>query len=453
MTAFRVRREWGEMTTGSGSAQGDNAESPKDESLGADLDAIAGISEEEQRAIVAQINGIAESNRRSLIAFDDGSGKRGARVGAKKKGGLLPVLVNLFAAIVLVGGFFALAAFQGEEALRAREGVWTFNPMERALIDAIRRETGALLAQADVEIFALLYRLDGVEGRLRELAGMEELTPEEEADEARLLAQRDEYRADLEAARQERARILAEARARESEIQAQRDSRVHDEMAAAGAAAGAFSGPPTETGAGSWSAEIHYAREELSALAEDWERAAMLESMIAAFFESARRQIADRRFYEAGGTIRALREFLDSADFRGLRDARFRNEIFASAANSLESLLEENRAVHETLIAATSPQSPGFHVVLQREIVELERRLEAADYGAENYARIVGLLESDVGYLRLAYDALYEELAGLLSANEELSARAEGLERRAEALETIIESLTNQLNQLRQAIR
>ena len=428
------------MTTDSEPAQNGNAQSHEAESPKADLDAIAGISEEEQQAIVAQINGIAESNRRSLVAFDGAERQAGER--ARKTGRAFPLLVNLFAAIALVGGFFALASLQGEAEARAREGGWAFSTMERALIDAIRRETDALLAQTDIEIFALLYRLDGVEGQLREFAGMGELTLEEEAYEMRLLALRDEYRADLEAARQDRARILSEARAQESAVQAQRDSRVREEAL----------GPPG-AGAAARPEEIRDALDELSGLAEDWERAARLESAVAAFFESARRQIAYRRFYEAAGTVRALREFLGSADFAGPRDAHSRGAVFASAADSLEALLGEYRAAREALIEATSPQGPGFHVALQREIAELELRLGEAGSGAESYARIAGMLEAEAGHLREAYDALYGELAALLSSNEALRARADGLERRAEALETIIESLTNQLNQLRQAIR
>jgi len=120
------------------------------------IDPLSGIPIEEQEEILAKINGIAEKNRMSLSA-SAGAGKA-RRFEAKKNGGLFPVLVNVLGLAVLAGGFFALYHFQAEAGAQAREGTRTFNPMERALIAEIRRETDGRLAAADMEIARLSRR-------------------------------------------------------------------------------------------------------------------------------------------------------------------------------------------------------------------------------------------------------------------------------------------------------
>jgi len=189
------------------------------------LAASAKISEEEQREIFNQINGIAEKNRRSLSTDPTKSFK------AKKNGGLFPVLTNVFAAVMLAGGFFALYAFQSEAEVQAREGTRIFNPAERALIEEIRRETVASLAERDREISMILYSLADAETQLQELsANGDTLTPEQMVDRERIRAQREERRAALALAREERSLILEEARADEVDLQVRRDARAQERI-------------------------------------------------------------------------------------------------------------------------------------------------------------------------------------------------------------------------------
>jgi len=197
-----------------------------DENPGAYIVARAEISEEERREILDQIDGIAEKNRQSLSADPAKNFK------AKRNGGLFPILVNVFAAVMLAGGFFALYAFQSDIEVQAREGTRVFNPAERTLIDEIRRETVASLAERDREINTILSSLSDVENQLQELSSNgDALTPEQLADQERLRVQREERRAALALAREERSRILDDARTDEADLQLRRDMRERERAA------------------------------------------------------------------------------------------------------------------------------------------------------------------------------------------------------------------------------
>jgi len=282
------------------------------------IDAESGISEEDQRDILSQINGIAEKNRQSLTG---GDGPRG-KVQARKTGGLFPVLVNAFAAIALAGGFIALSALQGEVSVQAREGARVFNPAERALIEEIRRDTNASLFTIDQEIAMILASLASVETSIQGLAeSADDPTDEQVAEWETLRAQRDEYGAALAQAREERSRVLAAARSQEALMQEQLDARVRDLDAQAERA----------------EAELGAAREELAALSREQAQATAAEAQVGALFANIQMQIAQGRFDDATRATESLRGFLDAT---ATPSAQARWDLFANAADAVESLLD-----------------------------------------------------------------------------------------------------------------
>jgi hypothetical protein len=103
------------------------------------FDAKSGISEEEQREILAKINNIAEKNRLSLSEGDEKRKKK--RFKAKKSGRVFPVIVNIIAFAALAGGLAVLIFTQGKTDARIRTGSKVYNSAERALIEEIRKET------------------------------------------------------------------------------------------------------------------------------------------------------------------------------------------------------------------------------------------------------------------------------------------------------------------------
>jgi len=214
------------------------------------IDTKSGISVEDQRKIIRQINGITEKNRRALSAGTKSGKGTGAdlRGGFKaaKNGGLFPILVNFLAIAALVGGLFALRFFQEETSLRAREGTRVFSSTERAIIDEIRRETNDLLSAKDREITILTFLLDDVEAQMGGLiAGAEALSPEQMTAYERLRERQEVLHAALALAREERADILSGARTQEAVLQAQFDTRLQIETQLQGFAA-AGEAPPAE---------------------------------------------------------------------------------------------------------------------------------------------------------------------------------------------------------------
>jgi len=321
------------------------------DSMERDLAEVSEISEEEKREILLTIDDIAQKNRRALS--EAGGGIDGLRKNfkAKKNGGLFPILVNVFAALTLAGGFFVLSSFQNEADVQAREGTRVFSDIERRLIDEIRRETNASLAAKDREINLLLASLSDIEAQLKALAlGGEALTPEQLAIQEQLINEQEERRAELALAREERSHILDLARSRETTLRAQfvaTEERQDDELDAA--------------------------RAELAELAQAQAQAAAMEAQITGLFASIYRQVAENSFIEAEQTIGLLREFLDAPAFLAIRGIQSRRELYIQAANTLETLLEEYRIAYEAMIAGVLPPDRGAELRYQEEIERLER--------------------------------------------------------------------------------
>jgi hypothetical protein len=85
------------------------------------MDVSCGISAEEQKEILAQINGIAEKNRRSLSAAADVSDEKGI-FKAKKSGSFFPILVNAAALALIIGGGGGAVRFSGQNRRAGSRG-------------------------------------------------------------------------------------------------------------------------------------------------------------------------------------------------------------------------------------------------------------------------------------------------------------------------------------------
>ena len=386
------------------------------------IDPNSGITPEEQREILAQIDGIAEKNRRALLEAGGAGQGSGGRFKAKKHGGLFPILVNVAMAAVLAAGFLALYVFQAGADAQAREGARVFNPAERALIAEIRRETGSLLEAADLEIARLLGPLADLERQLRELPAA---APGQAEEHARLTALHGEVYRELETARRERSRILDESRSREASIQAQLETRIRE---------AAYEPPPAaapEYAAGQEEAEIAravaYASAELARLSDEQALSTVAEARITAFFESTHRQITEGSFDGAERTTAALREFIDSPALAYVRAVQARRDIYVRAVNALEALLEERRYAQADepaqagyswvgLPAQTEPDGNGAGEAMA-ELLDANAELQGAN--AE--------LQGTNAQLQSSNAQLAASVASLQSANASLAAQADSL--------------------------
>ncbi|MCL2191504.1 MAG: hypothetical protein FWB79_05910 [Treponema sp.] len=365
-----------------------------DSGMEKDLAAVSEISEEEKREIRLMIDGIAEKNRNALFVAGGGAAEGSWKsFKAKKHGGLFPVLVNVFAALALAGGFFALWSLQSEADVQAREGTRVFSDTERRLIDEIRRETSASLAAKDLEINMLLASLSDIEAQLKALAlGGEALTPEQLEIQERLVSEQEERRAELAIAREDRSRILDGAWSRETTLRAQlvavEERRQGDD-------------------------ELDAARAELAELARDQAQAAAMESQVTGLFAGIYRQVAESNFFEAEQTIGNLREFLDAPAFQAVRGVQSRREVYVQAANTLETLLD---IAYEAMRDGPPPPDGNAEA---RHLGEIER-LEGvvAELAAELAHRAEHAMEA--GRLQEENVRLQEQLNQLRQVAEQL---------------------------------
>jgi len=367
------------------------------------FDADSGISEEEQREILAKINSIAESQRRALsdgaVGAEGETGKKN-RFKAKKSGRLFPIVVNAVAVTALAGGLFALSFFHGKTDAQVREGARVYNSAERALIDEIRKETSSRLEEKESEISQIASKLEEIDAELRGLHSSNmDLNAEQIAAQNRLLALQNQYRAEMEGLQNERSRILEEARAREASLQAQLESRTRELAAVAEQSAAA----------------IGLAQSEIERLSREQAQAATVEAQMGAFFANLNTEVYEGRFDEAAETVQAMQRFLNTPAFQGLRSIQARKELYAEAIHSFETMIDEVRRFQaaglrppDRNVERTLAELQEQNTRLERDLAEKDRTIAAFSSQGSGLAQRIAEMEGSISTLRTANSALEE---------------------------------------------
>jgi chromosome segregation ATPase len=474
------------------------------------VDLSSGISEEEQREILAGIDRIAEKNRRSL------SGGRPA-VQAQKKGGLFPALVNAAALVVLGGGFLLLSSFHGKEEVRFRESPVAYSPAERALIEEIRRETNSLISAKESEISLIMSKLTGVDSELQNLQSSVEtmmgekeaelrkemgeafaverqrlvdqnlseaaiaermrrfdadriarmntelanyrqrLDAEKAASEANLQSLHEEYQASLGALQNERSQILEASRIREAGIRAQLEARTRElkDLSEQNQAA------------------LSSARSELERLSAEQEKAAVIEGQLGGYYGTVLNHVRAGRLDEAASAVRALREFLAGPALSGSPAVQARREIYAASADTLEALILGIRqnAGAASPAGGEADQSMAElrdrNARLEESVAELNRTIAAYNSQSSGLGERIAETEGAASALRTLNQSLQQQvadreqtIAGLRSqsaAQSEIIAAREArigeLEAANAAQAATISNLNTQLESIRQALQ
>jgi len=181
------------------------------------LDEKSGISIEEQKDILTQINGIAEKNRRQLS-------DEKIKIEAKKKGAIFPLTVNIAAVVLLVSGILILVLLNVRIDAQLRTGNEVYNLTEQAIIEEIRRDTAEKISAKEIEIANIASRLKEVDTLLLQMQSdnqvmtLDQLT----AHESLLILQKS-YRDELAILHEERAQILENSHSRELNIRVSRE--------------------------------------------------------------------------------------------------------------------------------------------------------------------------------------------------------------------------------------
>jgi chromosome segregation ATPase len=401
------------------------------------FDPKAGISEEEQREILAKINNIAERNRRSLA--QGGTGGR-VRFQAKRSGGRFPLLVNLIAALFLAGGLLLLSGFQGKTDAQVREGTVMYDSAERVLIEEIRKETASRIAAKESEIALVVSQLEGVDAELQVLhSSNQELSAEQRAAEERLTGLQTEYLAGLAALRDERSQILEDSRDREAKLRAQMEARIRELTAVSEQS----------------EAELDAARSEMERISAEQEKAASIEAQMGGYFITLGDQIRANRLPAAAETLKTMRVFINTPAFQGLRSIQARKELYARTINAMEQMVEETRKNQAALVLAAAGQFTDEETEktlaalreenarLQENVTELGKSFAAVNsQGSEQTQRLIDL-QGEAASLRAERADLQRQTAELRQQSADLRQQSADLQQQNSALQAS-ESQKNQ---------
>ena len=386
------------------------------------FDTDSGISVEEQKEILAQINGIAEKNRKQLSKSAQPINTKPV-INAKKNSLVFPLVVNIAAVLLLcIGGLF-IFSFNGKIDAQVREGTAVFNLTERALIDEIRKDTADRIAEKEQEINSIFSRLEDVDSQLSLLYSSNiELTAEQRAAEERLLAMQNSYRTDLAALNDERSRILEDSRSREARLRA--------EFAAAEQRA---------------NIELDAAMVELEQLTREQERTAAIEAQFLGGLASVSLSIQNGQFEQAARSLENLNFFVNSSAFASSRAIQANRGLYNHIISSMETMVEIFSRTSNLEAGRENWELELRNTQLETTITEMQRTLDAFSTGSTGQARRLAELEENASTLQTTITSLETE-------KNTLTQTVTTLQNTNTAKDQEIANLRNQIDVIRQAL-
>jgi hypothetical protein len=405
------------------------------------LEDTAGISKEDQKEIQGEIDRIQQDSRIKVTPET-------MAIKAAKKGFVFPLLVNVFAVLLLAGGGFTLwYLFQRGETAAAGEAA-TITSAEGKLIEELKKESEAQLLQKNREINDIQSRLQDIDRQRQELqtnmdarvqAREEELRRSleaalaaerdklrgqgvseadisrrlqaleaeksaavdrelqsfrQQADEERRRAEANlqnlqaEYQRNLAQASADRQKVLEEAQKREAELRTQ--------MAA-----------QTQV----LEQESAEARQQLSRLSEQREKESLAARRLNGLYGGVKDDLQGGRYQEALGNLEAVRGYLDDPAVSSLPAMQERREIELFVVDSISSLVRsqmQQAATDTTSLVAAA----NLLTDLKSRVVEADELLRTgqATQAEAKYQEALALIpEVSRAHARLAGTSSAEE--------------------------------------------
>ncbi len=387
-----------------------NGTQPEDEFA---LDQQSGISEEDQKEILAEIEKVAEESRISVSPET-------LAIKAARRGYLFPLLVNIAAVVLLAAGGFALyTLFQRGETVLMEEG-GAIASAEGKLIEELKKESEAKLLEKNRQISGIQARLEDIDKQRQDLqSNMDAKIQAREAElrstlEAELAAERDklrqqgiseadisrrleeleaqkssafqqeldafkaqaegersraeenlknlqeEYQQNLAQANADRERVLAESKQREADLRSQLDARTKE-----------------------LEEETLQAREELGKLAAQQEKQELAASQLNGFYSRVKSDIQQGNFDKALADLDSIKEYLDDPSVATLPNMLQRREIELFVVDSISNLVQEEMQQTEvdtsSLIASADLLTDMKARVIRGDELFRQGQIEAAE--------------------------------------------------------------------------
>lgn len=421
------------------------------------FESALGFSEAEQQEILAGIEAITRKDPIAPLPDKE-------NLGAKKRGGKFPLLVNLGGVVLLAGGILPLSFLYRQDASELRGG--TLNITDRKLIQEIRRENEARIHEKEREISDILDKLSGVDGDMQSLqsslesrmtqretelrermsreldeererlikqnlseaaiaeqmrlfdeqqiarikvelaAYREQLDTERQAAELNLQKLQEDYRNSLAGLQAERAGILEASRVSEANFKAQLEEKT-----------GEITGYEQNQDA------LNAAREELRHLADEQDRAALVERQIGGFYTLAQSHLREGSPEKALETLTLMREFLETPSFQTVRAIQSQKEGHLAAINTL-SVAVEGLLRGAIPLAPPDPRQEEELLALREENTTLTQTIadqtrEIAAYRSQgtDLTRTVREFEGTISSLRTQNATQERDISALRNEN------------------------------------
>ena len=391
------------------------------------IDSSSGISVEEQREILSQINSITEKNKRQL---SENAPVKKEKIIAKKKGFIFPLAVNIAAAALLGIGAFLLISFNSKVDEQVKTGNVVFNLTERALIDEIRKDTAEQIAAKEAEISAITSRVEEIDKELLQLYSSNiNLTSEQIAARERLLAMQGTFREELSVLNTERSQILESSRTREARLRAQLEERTREFDAAHQRVSG----------------ELETAVNELEKLSSEQEKIAAIDAHFAGSAASINALIQKTQYAQAAQTVANLRDFLNNNLVSQSASFRVKREYYNQSLNLLELLIAD---AHRNSAAGSSAEQielAAKNTQLQETIDSMQKTIDASNTGSSSQTQRIREMEEASASLR-------NQVTSLRTEKTTLEQHAADKDRTITTLQTENTNLTSNNTELRTTI-
>jgi len=367
------------------------------------FDEKSGISIEEQKEILSKINGITDK-RRILLSQNIVDVKPGVNpvVNAKKSGALFPLIVNLAALAILVGGGFLIVSFNGKKDAQVRTGNAVYDITERALIEEIRKDTSQKLASKENEIASINSRLEDVDAELAKLYSSNiELTAEQRAAQERLLAMQNTYRSDLSALQEERSKILEDSRSREAKLKAQLEERSRE-----------FAAAQQKT-----SSELDAASAELDRLTTEQQKMAVVDAQLSGALAAISSYVKNSQFDQAEQTVETFKSFLNNNSLSSLRAFQSRKEFYSQSINFMETIIADARINSGASADKGNHDLQEKNAALEKKVADLQKNI---DSDSSTQVRRISELEETLSTVNTKVTELETEKATLTQTVSDL---------------------------------
>jgi chromosome segregation ATPase len=339
---------------------------PNDSGLGSgpiEFDTKSGFSIEEQQEILDKINSL--SVEKGIVPQADFLNDQ-LKKEVKKKDIHFPLLVNIGALLLLVGGFFLLWSFHDRNEQEIRRGSAVLSLTEQKLIQEIRQETARQLNEKEREINDIRSLLASAEAEYRQLQlSLVNLSDEQRERAVYLLNLQWEYQETLSRLQKDQSQLL------------------------------------------------------LSMLSSEQDRAAAVEAQLGGYYAMVDQSIRDGEIDEAAIILMNMREFLNSPLFLNNRSVESSRQIHLTAVAAMQEMVGEVLRVKESSPggAAQTAAEQALTAAQDEALAELEARYAALEQRAADQERTIAAFSSQGSEQSRIISEFESTISGLRSEN------------------------------------